>query len=29
MLGNYRTLGVGVTKSGSTYWVTEIYVRYC
>jgi uncharacterized protein YkwD len=29
LLGRYDKVGTGVVKSGSTYWVTEIYVRSC
>lgn len=29
ILGRWNQVGTGVVKSGSTYWVTEIYVRTC
>lgn len=29
MLGRFDKVGTGVHKAGSTYWVTEIYVRSC
>lgn len=29
LLGRYDKVGTGVVKSGSTYWVTEIYFRSC
>lgn len=29
ILGRWNKAGTGVVKSGSTYWVTEIYVRSC
>jgi uncharacterized protein YkwD len=29
MLGRFDKVGTGVHKAGSTYWVTEIYVRTC
>ena len=29
MLGNFDRVGTGVHKQGSTYWVTEIYLKSC
>ena len=29
ILGRYDRVGVGVYKSGKTYWVTEIFIRSC
>ena len=29
ILGNFNQIGTGVYRSGTTYWVTEIFVRTC
>lgn len=29
ILGNYTRIGTGVYKSGTRYWVTEIFIRSC
>ena len=29
ILGSYDRIGTGVYKSGSRYWVTEIFIRSC
>ena len=29
ILGGYTAVGTGIHKSGSTYWVTEVFLRIC